>query len=456
MLYVYLFIALLFVTITMIFLTKSKNSNLDFSWLIKKNELTKEDIEWNRLNYAPILPFIPPIRSIFQFVSGATAAGGLVMFFLNRLDVLPFWASISVSVTVALVVAFSFEKGILAIAKPFINSLIRFKFKSRLELSIVLVLGALLVVFIGGTVGTSFVSAGESVSTLNKQIKGDGGVSLQETTSTLLSSMNQSNSAANKPLNAYSEQRKNERLSLIKKYDVKIKADEKWARKTKVKNYVSSNVQKKANSLRWFDEKTTDELKEFGVSISATTSKSSEAVSSLILQLSKSDADDENRQNDRNLFWEFLWVSISVFATFITVSTIVLEQLIVVATTEKEDDTNDTNEQAKTYNPEPETITPVIKPPLDATKIEFYESKAKEYLDNNLRDTKDGLVISQNVKNAVSNWFSRGKSNGENSSNYVKYKYAIKHFAMYNVEVKESPTHENRVVFLDSNNDTEM
>ena len=139
MLYVYLFIALLFVTITMIFLTKSKSSNLDFSWLIKKNELTKEDIEWNRLNYLPILPFIPPIRSIFQFVSGATAAGGLVMFFLNRLDVLPFWASITVSVTVALVVAFSFEKGILAIAKPFVNSLIRFKFKSRLELSIVLV-----------------------------------------------------------------------------------------------------------------------------------------------------------------------------------------------------------------------------------------------------------------------------------------------------------------------------
>ncbi len=122
----------------------------------------------------------------------------------------------------------------------------------------------------------------------------------------------------------------------------------------------------------------------------------------------------------------------------------------------KEENTNETNKQAKTYNLEPEQIIPVIKPPLDATKIECYESKAKEYLDNNLRETKDGLIVSQNVKNAVSNWFSRGKSNGENSSNYVKYNYAINHFAMYNVEVKESPTHQNRVVFLDSNNDIEM
>jgi len=452
MLYIYSFLALLLAAIAMIFITKSKNSNLDFSWIIKKNELTKEDIEWNRNNYLPILPFIPPIRSVFQFVSGGTAAGGLVMFFLNRLTALPFWLSITISVVVALVVAFSFEKGILAIAKPFVNSLIRFKFKSRLELAIVIFLGMLLTVFIGGTVGTSFVSAGESVSTLNKQIKGEE-ISLQETTSTLLSTLNQSSSAANKPLNVYSEQRKNERLSVVKKYDVKITADEKWAKKQKTKNYVSPEIQKKANSLKWFDEQTTIELKKFGVSISATTSKSSDAVAGLILQLSKSDADNKNRQNDRNLFWEFLWVGIAVFATFITFSTIVLEQLIVAATTEIKTTTDDTKTDDKAYKSETEDVIKVKN--LTDGEIEHYENAAKGYLVKNIKDVENGVFISQNAKNNISNWYSRDKGN-VNSSNYIKYQYAIKYFEMYNIQLKPSVTHSNRVSFFDLDTKTEI
>ena len=452
MLSIYLFSALAVTVAIMIFATKSKYTQLDFSWIVKRNELTDEDIEFNKINYLPILPYLPIIRTFFQFISGATAAGGLVMFFLNRLTFLGFWIKLSIAVCAAVLVAFIFERGILTVCKPFVNTLIRFKFRNRLQLAIFVTLLLLLVIFIGGAVGTSYVSSGESVSTLNENFTSND-VNLNESVSTLLSALNQSSATANKPIDFYAQQRQNERITLSNYYDTKVHADNNWAKKTKVKNYVSSWVSKKAKALKDFDAATSKKLAGFGVTITATTTDNSKSINNVIDQLATTNAAAENRKAERNTFWEYLWISISIVATFITIATIALEQLIVAATTEKKDNTDDTKTDDKTYKPKNEPLAKTKT--LTDGEIGHYENAAKGYLVKNIKDVEGGVFISQNAKNNISNWYSRDKGN-VNSSNYIKYQYAIKYFAMYNVELKPSPTHANRVIFIDLDTNTEI
>lgn len=429
---VLIFMTILVFVLVIIAYSKTLKESKSFKMLFGKNSFTIEDRKQIAVTFKPVLDSINWLKPLAQFISGSTFAFFVASYVINNFTSLPLLYSITLSSIIGIVFGLLVEGGLSTFLTPFWQTLIAFRFNNRITLFLFLFVTFLVVGF-GSitTIGSRYASPELVEMVSNDSIS----IDVQVVSNTMLSPIQALISNSESAVKSIEESRKQGRKSIENKWNAKIAADQNWAAKKNIKNYVSPHIAKKERELSYYDANTAkaiqDAAQENTSSIDKLTDNASKVLSSAA-DLQKAESQDKKQRKDN---YSFIVMSIAIFATIATVLLVGIREMILfgagkfITTGTPKEDILDDFRQDTTPNADN----------LDNSVNQEVVNYVTAYLNKHLKASKDTISISENAKGTISKWFVRGYSD-KNSNNWKRFQEVKRQLAALDIEMTVSGT----------------
>lgn len=428
---IYLFIFLSIVAIIAMNLTANSKEKTDkkkvgfLKMLFGKNTLSDNDRKHIAKIGKPILYSIKWLQPLTQFVSGATFGFFIASRVINNFTQLDPIYSIGISTIIGLIGGLLVEGGLSVFLTPFWQSLIHFKFTNRIPFFLFCFI-ALLVVGFGSitTVGSRYASP-ELVDLVSND---STTIDVSDISNIMLSPIQSLISSQDATVLSIKNSRSQGREALVKKWDSKIKADDNWAKKTGVKNYVSSYRAKKQKELSFYDANTTKSIQTASSQNLSSIERLTDNATSTLSTVSELKKSEVIEKKERKGNYSFIVMCIVIFSTIATISFVAIKQMVIIGGGKYIKETNDNilDDLDETDKTDEDTDNVV-----NQTIINY----VSEYLDDNVStDSKTGLlVMTTKSKELIYKWLNRGSSD-RSSDNWKKFVEAKRQLKLDGIE----------------------
>lgn len=407
--------------------------------LFGKNTYSDADRKHIAETYQPVLKSIRWLKPLTQFISGGTFAFFISSYIINNFTSLDISYSIAISAIIGIGVGFLVEGGLSVFLTPFWQSLINFKFTSRINLFLFLFVAVLVVGFGSITTIGSKLGSPELVEIVSND---SVSIDVQDVSKTMLNPIQSLITSQENSIKGIELSRSQGRVSIENKWNAKIKADENWAKKKGIKNYTSPHIAKKESELSYYDANTAKMIQSASNQNTSSIEKLTDNATSTLFTVSELQKNEVQEQKERKGSYSFIVMCIAIFATIATFLLTGIREMILFGGG-KYIKTDKADNNSSILDEPDDSITPTDDSTDDKEKQRITKY-VQSYVSKYVKPLSDGFVINEKGKDLFSKWMHRGHTD-RTSDDWKKFVEVKKQLSKLGIE---TTVHKTRCQFF--------